>query len=231
MTDFPQRLAEGYRAFACEQLPSQQERLLELSEHGQAPETMVISCCDSRVTPENVFAAPPGELFVVRNIANLVPPCMPDSVYDGIAAAIDYAVEHLKVKQIVVLGHAQCGGVHAFAGHAGHRPQEDVIGKWVDVMAPAVRKARHRGNTSFSQYLTRLEQASIENSLENLMTYPEVRDKVASGELALYGAYFVIKTGELMVRDPSTGAFEPASREVVIDAAPEQSEQRADAVE
>jgi carbonic anhydrase len=153
----------------------------------------------------------------VRNIANLVPPNMPDAAYDGIAAAIDYAVAHLRVKQIVVLGHAQCGGVHAFAGHAGHRPEEDVIGKWVDVMAPAVSKARRRGNTSLSQYLTRLEQASIENSIENLMTYPLVRENVASGDLAIYGAYFVIKTGELMVRDPDTGAFMPATREVVGD--------------
>src|ERR1700742_5064703 len=114
MASFPQHLIDGYKTFTAHRLPTEQSRYRELSERGQAPETMVIGCCDSRVSPEVIFDAGPGELFVVRNIANLVPTYQPDGGVHGVSAALEYAVQVLKVKNIVVLGHAQCGGIRAF---------------------------------------------------------------------------------------------------------------------
>src|ERR1700754_1263258 len=110
-TSFPDRLLTGYRTFATQRLPTEQSRYRELSERGQSPEVMVIGCCDSRVSPEVIFDAEPGELFVVRNVANIVPPYAPDGAAHGVSAALEFGVQVLRVKHIVVLGHAQCGGV------------------------------------------------------------------------------------------------------------------------
>ena len=127
----PQRLHDGYRAFRSGRLPTEQSRYRDLAERGQSPETMVVGCCDSRVSPEVIFDAGPGELFVVRNIANLVPTYQPDSGAHGVSAALEYAVSVLKVKHIVVLGHAQCGGVRAFIDKAAPLTPGDFIGKWM----------------------------------------------------------------------------------------------------
>src|SRR6267378_990207 len=113
--NFPQRLIEGYSAFAAGRLQREQDRYNELARAGQSPEVMVIGCCDSRVSPEVIFDARPGELFVVRNVANIIPPYSPDGTYHGVSAALEFAVGALRVKHIVVLGHACCGGVRAFA--------------------------------------------------------------------------------------------------------------------
>src|ERR1700753_819769 len=118
MSPFPQHLIDGYRTFASERLPTEQSRYRELSERGQSPQVMGIGCCDSRVSPEAIFDAGPGELFVVRNVGNIVPPYAPDANAHGVSAALEFAVVALKVKHIVVLGHAQCGGVKAFAENA-----------------------------------------------------------------------------------------------------------------
>src|SRR5882724_3574543 len=112
---FPLRLIDGYRAFLSNRLVIEQSRYRELAESGQSPEILVIGCCDSRVSPEVIFDARPGELFVVRNVANLVPPYTPDGAQRAVSAALEYAVQALRVKHIVVLGHAQCGGIRAFA--------------------------------------------------------------------------------------------------------------------
>src|ERR1700745_3131272 len=112
---FPQRLLDGYRTFTTQRLPTEQSRYRDLSVRGQSPEVMVIGCCDSRVSPEVIFDAGPGELFVVRNIANLVPTYQPASGAHGVSAALEYAVGALRISHIVVLGHARCGGVQAFA--------------------------------------------------------------------------------------------------------------------
>ena len=116
--NFPQRLIDGYNAFAGGRLPREQDRYRELAERGQSPQIMVIGCCDSRVSPEVIFDASPGELFVVRNVANLIPPYSPDGAYHGVSAALEFGVGALRVKHIVVLGHAHCGGVRAFAEEA-----------------------------------------------------------------------------------------------------------------
>src|SRR5689334_18594299 len=133
----PQRLYDGYQAFRAGRLPTEQSRYRELAERGQAPETMVVGCCDSRVSPEVIFDAGPGELFVVRNVANLVPPYSPDGLYHGVSAALEFAVGALRVKHIVVLGHAFCGGVRAFAEESAPLSPGDFIGKWMSLIAPA----------------------------------------------------------------------------------------------
>ena len=204
--NFPQRLIEGYTAFAVARLPREQDRYRELAEAGQAPEVMVIGCCDSRVSPEVIFDARPGELFVVRNVANIVPPYSPDGQAHGVSAALEFGVAALKVKHIVVLGHAQCGGVRAFAEDAEPLSPGDFIGKWMKLMAPAAAKTP-RGDLSPADYLKRLEHANIANSLDNLMTFPRLRKLIERGNVALHGAYFGVATGDLSVLDKASGEF------------------------
>jgi carbonic anhydrase len=203
----PQRLIDGYAAFAAGRLKAEQDRYRELAERGQSPEIMVIGCCDSRVSPEVIFDARPGELFVVRNVANLVPPYAPDGAYHGVSAALEFAVGALKVKHIVVLGHAHCGGVRAFAEDTEPLSPGDFIGKWMSLIAPAAEKVGPRGSLASAEYLTRMEQASIVNSLDNLMTFPRLRRLVEQGAIALHGAYFGVAKGELWVLDRTSGAF------------------------
>jgi carbonic anhydrase len=205
---FPSRLLEGYRAFLSGRLPLEQSRLRELAEIGQSPEIMVIGCSDSRVSPEVIFDASPGELFVVRNVANLVPPYTPDGALRAVSAALEFAVQGLRVKHIVVLGHARCGGIRAFAEPGKPLSPGDFIGNWMKMIAPAAEKIGPPSeHASLSDYLTRLEHASILLTLENLMTFPCVRILVERNKLALHAAYFDVATGLLCVRDPETGVF------------------------
>ena len=207
----PQRLIDGYSAFARGRLPSEQHRYRELAELGQRPEIMVIGCCDSRVSPEVIFDARPGELFVVRNVANMVPPYAPDGAYHGVSAALEFGVGALKVKHIVVLGHAHCGGVQAFAEEAEPISPGDFIGRWMSLMAPAAAKVGPRGSTPRAEYLERMEKASILNTLDNLMTFPRLRKLIERGAVNLHGAYFGVATGQLSVLDQATGEFVPVA--------------------
>jgi carbonic anhydrase len=209
---FPQRLIDGYNAFADGRLQKEQDRYRELAEQGQQPEIMVIGCCDSRVSPEVIFDARPGELFVVRNVANLIPPYSPDGAYHGVSAALEFGVGALRVKHIVVLGHARCGGVSAYAEDAKPLSPGDFIGRWMSLMAPAVEKIGPRGDADRTDYLTRLEQASIVNSRESLMTFPRLAKLIEKGKVATHGAYFGVASGDLSVLDRATGKFEPIRR-------------------
>ena len=207
---FPQRLIDGYSAFASGRLQSEQNRYRELAERGQQPEIMVIGCCDSRVSPEVIFDAGPGELFVVRNVANLVPPFETQGTYHGVSAALEFGVGVLKVKHIVVLGHAHCGGVRAFAEDAEPISPGDFIGRWMSLMAPAAEKVGARGKLSRAEFLERLEKASVVNTLDNLMTFPRLNKLIERGAVAIHGAYFGVATGQLSVLDRATGEFKPA---------------------
>ena len=207
---FPQRLIEGYAAFAEGRLRGEQDRYRELAELGQSPEIMVIGCCDSRVSPEVIFDARPGELFVVRNVANIIPPYSPDGQAHGVSAALEFAIAALKIKHIVVLGHAHCGGVKAFATDAEPLSPGDFIGKWMQLMAPAADKVGPRGNLSAADYLTRLEQANVGNSLDNLMTFPRIAKLIERGGVETHGAYFGVASGELYVMDKASGNFSRA---------------------
>jgi len=209
---FPQRLIDGYGAFASGRLQSEQDRYRELAEHGQTPEIMVIGCCDSRVSPEVIFDARPGELFVVRNVANLVPPYETDGKYHGVSAALEFGVGVLKVKHIVILGHAHCGGIRAYAEDAEPISPGDFIGRWMSLIAPAAEKVGARGSMSRADYLERMEQASIVNTLDNLMTFPRLSKLVERGAVTLHGAYFGVAKGELSVLDRATGEFRPVGK-------------------
>ncbi len=206
---FPKSLTDGYRAFLDTSFPREKSRYETLAEKGQSPEVMVIGCCDSRVSPEVIFDASPGELFVVRNVANLVPPFETGGAFHGTSAALEFAVMALKVKHIVIMGHARCGGIRAFADPSEPLSPGDFIGKWMSLVAPAAERLRPP-DSDLSAYLPRLEKAAIENSLGNLMTFPCIRTLVERGRLQLHGAYFGIATGGLLVRDPGDGAFKPA---------------------
>ena len=209
--DFPQRLIDGYTAFLSERLPVEQSRYRDLAETGQHPETMVIGCSDSRVSPEVIFDARPGELFVARNVANLVPPYTPDGATRAVSAALEFAVQALKVKHIVVLGHAQCGGIRAFAEDAAPLSPGDFIGSWMKLITPAAEALGPRGDAPLADYLTRLEQASVIQTLDNLMTFPCVKILAERGRVALHGAYFGVATGELSVLDRASGVFMPVA--------------------
>jgi carbonic anhydrase len=207
---FPERLSNGYRNFIAGRFAAERERYRMLAETGQQPEIMVIGCVDSRVSPEVIFDAAPGEILVVRNVANLVPPYEParDS-HHGTSAALEFGVQALKVKHIVVLGHAFCGGIRAFADEQEPLSPGDFIGRWMSQIAPAAASLGPRRHEEGHAYLHRLEFASVELSLQNLMSFPCVRILVERGKLALHGAYFGVDSGRLLVRNPATGTFEP----------------------
>ncbi len=211
MITFPQRLLDGYRTFRTQRLPIEQSRYRELSERGQSPAVMVIGCCDSRVSPEVIFDAGPGELFVVRNIANLVPVYQPDGGAHGVSAALEYAVNVLKVRHIVVLGHAQCGGIRAFIDKIEPLSPGDFIGRWMAMFIKPGEVVEQRGHESMTDFVTRIEKAAVFRSLENLQTFPFVRARVESGQLQLHGAYFGVAGGSLFVLDKQSKEFKSAA--------------------
>ena len=210
MTTFPEHLLEGYKAFATQRLPTEQTRYRELSVKGQFPEVMVIGCCDSRVSPEVIFDVGPGELFVVRNIANLVPVYQPDGNAHGVSAALEYAVTVLKVKHIVVLGHAQCGGIRAFVDKIEPLTPGDFIGRWMQMFIKPGEVVEQRDHESMAQFVERIEKAAVFRSLENLMTFPFVRKAVEAGQMRLHGAYFGVAEGSLFVLDKVAKEFRNA---------------------
>ena len=211
---FPQRLTDGYQAFLQGRFDGERERYRHLAEKGQRPEILVIGCCDSRVAPETIFDAGPGELFVVRNVANLVPPYEPGTdSYHGTSAAIEFAVNGLEVKHIVVLGHASCGGIRSFYDSVEPLSPGDFIGKWMSQIRPAAEKLGPTGPDHVAN-IRRLELAVVEHSLNNLLTFPNIKRRVDAGTLQLHGTYFGVATGLLFIRDPQTGEFAPCVENV-----------------
>jgi carbonic anhydrase len=200
MTSFPPRLIEGYQNFISGEFEQQKTRYGQLAEAGQKPEIMVIACCDSRAAPETVFDCGPGELFVVRNVANLVPPYRPDGEYHGTSAALEFAVQALRIRNIVVMGHGRCGGITAALDPAAEPLSPgDFIGKWVSLLGPATETVAGAANMTASERQTALERISIRNSIANLRTFPCISILQARGELLLHGAWFDISTGELWI--------------------------------
>src|SRR3954447_10621426 len=199
MSSFPHQLIEGYRTFTSQRLPTEQSRYLELSERGQSPAVMVIGCCDSRVSPEVIFDAGPGELFVMRNVANLVPVYQPDAGAHGVSAALEYAVSVLRVKHIVVLGHAQCGGIRAFVDKTAPLSPGDFIGKWMAMFIKPGEQVGRRDHETMQDFTVRIEKDAVFRSIENLMAFPFVRTPVARGEISLHGSYFGVAVVSLFV--------------------------------
>ncbi|MFW8642506.1 carbonic anhydrase [Rhizobium beringeri] len=200
MTDFPAKLLSGYHKFMRGRYSDQRERYRVLAETGQKPHTLLIACCDSRAAPETIFDCGPGELFVVRNVANMVPPYEPDSQFHATSAALEYAVQVLEIDNIVVMGHGRCGGIRA-ALDPSMAPLSpgDFIGRWMSLVRPAAEQIHSNELMTQAERQTALERVSIRNSIANLQTFPFVRNREEKGELSIHGAWFDISTGELWV--------------------------------
>jgi carbonic anhydrase len=191
-------LIAGYRRFRADTWPREKARFEALAARGQKPRTMVIACSDSRVDPQMIFSAAPGELFVVRNVANLVPPYMPDATFHGTSAALEFAVRVLQVEKVVVLGHALCGGVRALLEGAPPEAQDFVVG-WMRI-AQAARAKALRCDPADRQEAC--EHEAVRITLANLMTFPWVAEAVAAGRLSLHGGHFAVATGKLVLLGP-----------------------------
>jgi carbonic anhydrase len=190
-----ERLIEGYRRFRASTWPAERTRYEALSKEGQRPEALVIACSDSRVDPQTIFGAAPGELFVIRNVAALVPPYQPDAGYHGTSAALEYGIRVLGISNIVVLGHAQCGGVKAMVERA-FAPATDFVKAWMQIAEPALYV---QAESSPKDTLDHYEHEVVRLSLGNLMTFPWIRSTVAAGRLQLHGCRFDIRSGTLAI--------------------------------
>ncbi len=199
------QLIDGYRRFRASEWPERRKQFEALAARGQQPRVMVIGCSDSRVDPGMIFGAGPGEIFTLRNVANLVPPYQPDGSLHGTSAAVEFAVRGLQVAEIIVLGHAMCGGIMALLGGVPAQMGE-FIGPWIRIAASA-RNRVLRCDPVDAQLA--LEHEAVRLSLDNLMSFPFVAERVLDGRLKLQGGHFDIRTGALTLLDRE-GAFVPA---------------------
>jgi carbonic anhydrase len=216
--NLPVRLVEGYEVFLGSRFRRERERYRQLGTTGQKPKILLIGCCDSRVSPEVIFDADPGEIFVVRNIGNLIPPYAPNDDLHGTSAALEFAVLNLKVEHIVVMGHASCGAVRAFAeslfeSAGGQQAKTDFIGNWISLIAPAAAKIG-APTEPLADYAERLAKASIIETLGNLRSFPWVNASETRGILHLHGAYFGVADGRLLALDEASGQFQPIAAEI-----------------
>jgi carbonic anhydrase len=206
------RLLDGYRRFREEDWNPHRERWQTLRD-GQQPEIMVIACSDSRVDPSQIFDVDPGEIFVVRNVAALVPPFETNPGHHGVSAALEFAVQVLKIKEILVMGHGKCGGCKAALTQElrGTEPGEGgFIAEWIKMLDGVREPIAAKLGTVGREAEKAMEQAGVKVSLQNLRTFPCVRRKERDGELKLRGAFFAIADGLLHVLDEATGEFSPA---------------------
>ncbi len=211
MSSFPESLTDRFRRFKHRHFVPNADHYEELATYGQSPETMLVSCCDSRVDPETIFSALPGELFVVRNVANLVPPYETGGRYHGVSTAIEFAVMNIRVKHLVVMGHSGCGGVKAALDqNAAIQTEAQFISKWMSMLDEARLSvlASHQMKSQ-AEKLAALEMEGVKTSIKNLRTFPFVSDLEEKGKLSLHGAYFDIKSGTLSVLNHSRGVFYP----------------------
>ena len=190
-----ERLLEGYRRFRATQWPERRATFEALAQHGQSPGAMVIACSDSRIDPAMIFATGPGELFVVRNVANLVPPCAPDAQPQATSAALEFAVRVLEVRDVIVMGHAMCGGIRALL-EGLPSPAGDFLGPWMRIAEPAKRRALA---CEVADWQTVCEHEAVKVSLDNLLTFPWIAERVRGAQLQLHGAVFDIRSGALSV--------------------------------
>jgi carbonic anhydrase len=201
----PNSLVDGHFRFRREIHGKDRGRYLQLAELGQAPAAMIIACCDARVDVSAIFDAEPGDLFILRNVANLVPPNEPEGKYHGTSAAIEFAALALKVPHIIVLGHSHCGGVAAYRQKVrGHPPEKGFIGRWLALLdnlnVLETDVSAHGEEVAF-------EFAAIRFSLTNLRTFPFIKARVEEGLLALHGLHFDIGSGALLSCDEDDERF------------------------
>ena len=198
-------LLAGYRRFRSHRWQSERDVFESLAKNGQSPSALVISCIDSRVSPSIIFDAPPGEILTVRNVANLVPPYAPDGAHHSTSAALEFGVRVLEVRNLIVLGHSSCGGVKALIDGAPPNAHE-FIGPWMAI----AEAARVRSLTCSTRDECQMcgEHEVIKISLKNLMTFPWIAQRVAAEKLALYGVWFDVARGELLLLQ-GDGSFAP----------------------
>ncbi len=206
------KLVQGYRRFRNSYYQENRERLIKLAEEGQSPKIALVSCCDSRVEPSIIMDCDPGDLFVVRNVANLVPPCESDHSLHGTSAALEFAVTGLEVDSIIVLGHAQCGGIKSLMDRTELSNPESFIDMWMNQLEPVRDKIIQSSpdSTPMQRYRA-CELAGIVKSLEHLMTFPWIRSRVENGELMLHGWYYDLNSAELFALQTDSQEFEKIS--------------------
>ncbi len=201
-----EKLSKGYERFRQGYFQRNRSRLEQLAEK-QNPEIAMISCCDSRVDPGILFDVEPGDLFVIRNVANLVPPFETRGDYHGTSAALEFAVTSLQVKQVVVLGHANCGGIRALMDNDSSIESDGFIDSWMNLAAAAKKEVLARDDLKTAeQRIDACEKAAISHSLKNLMSYPWINQRVNSGSLELLGCYYDLRSGELISLDEVNAA-------------------------
>jgi carbonic anhydrase len=203
-------IIEGYRRFRRGRYAEQRELYRKLEDRGQSPKILFIACCDSRVDPATIFDVAPGEVFVVRNVANIVPPYTPDGQHHGTSAALEFAVRKLQVEHIVVMGHVQCGGAKALLEYADMAESSsenfDFISTWLSIARPARYRMLARALDPEERERD-IEQQIVRMSIENLFSFHWVRERVEAGKLELHGLYFGIAEGKLYKLDAYSGAF------------------------
>ena len=203
-----EKLIDGFKSFRKHYYEDNPDLYKELCDKGQSPKILVIACCDSRVHPAMVMNTDPGDIFVIRNVANVVPPCGDDGKPHGTSAALEFAVKHLQIKRIIVMGHSFCGGVKSLVEGKHHDQAYGFIDPWMSIVEPARDKVlKTLGNESFEDQCRACEREVISISMQNLMTFPWVKERVEKGELSLHGWYFDIEEGNLFVRDGSDNVF------------------------
>jgi carbonic anhydrase len=205
-------LLDGYRRFRSTGWHQKRERWSQLAE-GQSPKVMVIACSDSRVDPAQIFDSDPGQMFVVRNVANLVPPYETGGGYHGVSAALEFAVTQLEVEEIIVMGHGYCGGcAAALSGQFDDAQlgEGHFIAQWIGLLREAAAKVRSRHGELDRSAFREMEHESVQVSLANLRTFPWVREREEAGRLKLHGAFFAISDGVLHVLDEASGIFSAA---------------------
>ncbi len=208
------RLLEGYQRFRANAYPTQKERYDRLADEGQRPKLMVIACSDSRVDPAQIFDVDPGEIFVVRNVAALVPPFETTPGHHGVSAALEFAVQILDVRQIIVMGHGMCGGCSAALTQEmhGNKPGEGgFIADWIGLLDAAREPVVQANGLEGARAQQEMEFAAVRVSLANLRTFPCIRRKEREGQLKLRGAWFTISGGTLHVLDEESDQFQALS--------------------
>ncbi len=209
-----QKLIDGFGRFRAEHFETEDSLYQQLTRQGQSPRIMLIACCDSRVDPAIITDCDPGDLFVVRNVANLVPPHETVGYYHGTSAALEFAIRCLHVEHVVVLGHAHCGGIRALLqGIDGTNGLGQFIRPWMAIASGARDQVFATGENITSEAAERAcEQAAIRISLQNLLTFQWVKERVEAGNLSLHGWYFDMDHGELLCYNPASAGFVPLRR-------------------
>lgn len=210
VSPLPDYLIDRYKNWKVTRYLERKEKHERLADEGQHPKVMVISCCDSRVHVTSIFGAETGEFFIHRNIANQVPPYTQDNEHHGTSAAIEFAVTSLKVEHLIVLGHSQCGGVrhcHDTCHHDIETSGTSFVDRWMDILRPGYERVK--GIVEQDKRIEALEHMGVIIALENLLTFPFIRDAIDTGQVTMHGIWHNIRDGGLMAYDPDSGNFEP----------------------